>query len=100
MPLPETQIVFNIRKGSVPVRLNLDTSSMDMCAQLGMKAPKDPVRHIPNRGYVASPDRIEATRDVVPQFWNKKSMMADGFVARLITALKPASEGRPARSAP
>ncbi len=34
---PATQIAFNMKKGSVPVRLDVDVSGMDMCAQMGMK---------------------------------------------------------------
>ena len=38
MMSPETQIEFNKKKGSVPVRLDVDVSSMDVCAQKGMAA--------------------------------------------------------------
>ena len=34
---PETQIAFNTKKGSVPVRLDVDVSGMDACAQ---RAPR------------------------------------------------------------
>lgn len=88
---PEAQIAFNTKKGSVPVRLDLDVSSMDMCAQIGMKALKDPEQQIPNRDYVASPDRTGATRDVITQFWSTKSMTTDEFVAKFVSALKSAS---------
>jgi glucose/mannose transport system substrate-binding protein len=88
---PETQIAFNTKKGSVPVRLDLDVSSMDLCAQAGMKALKDPVQQIPSGGYIASPDRVGAVRDVITQFWSKKSMTTDEFVGKIVTALKSAS---------
>ena len=88
---PEAQIAFNTKKGSVPVRLDLDVSSMDLCAQAGMKALKDPVQQIPSGGYIASPDRVGAVRDVITQFWSTKSMTTDEFVAKVVTALKSAS---------
>jgi glucose/mannose transport system substrate-binding protein len=88
---PETQIAFNTKKGSVPVRLDLDVSSMDMCAQIGMKALKDPVQQVPSGGYIASPDRVGAVRDVITQFWSTKSMTTDEFVSKIVTALKSAS---------
>jgi glucose/mannose transport system substrate-binding protein len=88
---PETQIAFNTKKGSVPVRLDLDVSSMDICAQAGMKALKDPAQQIPSGGYIASPDRVGAVRDVITQFWSTKSMSTDDFVAKIVTALKSAS---------
>ena len=88
---PETQIAFNTKKGSVPARFDLDVSSMDACAQAGMNALKDPAQQIPNRDYVASPDRTGATRDVITQFWSTKTMTVDDFVAKFVTALKSAS---------
>jgi glucose/mannose transport system substrate-binding protein len=88
---PETQIAFNTKKGSVPVRLDLDVSSMDMCAQAGMKALKDPVQQVPSGGYIASPDRVGAVRDVITQFWSTKSMTTDEFVAKIVNAVKSAS---------
>jgi glucose/mannose transport system substrate-binding protein len=91
MLAPETQIAFNTKKGSVPVRLDVDVSSMDMCAQIGMKALKDPDQQIPSDNYIASPDRVGALRDVITQFWSNKSMSVDDFTAKIITALKSAS---------
>jgi glucose/mannose transport system substrate-binding protein len=75
----------------VPVRLDLDVSSMDKCAQAGMEALKDPEQQIPSGGYIASPDRVGALRDVITQFWSTKSMTADEFVAKIVNALKSAT---------
>jgi glucose/mannose transport system substrate-binding protein len=88
---PETQIAFNTKKGSVPVRLDVDVSSMDPCAQAGMKALKDPAQQVPSGGYIASPDRVGAVRDVITRFWATKTMTVDDFVAKVVTALKSAS---------
>lgn len=88
MLAPETQIAFNTKKGSVPVRLDVDVSSMDMCAQIGMKALKDPAQQVPSDNYLASPDRVGALRDAITQFWSTKSMTADDFVKRFAAALK------------
>lgn len=88
---PETQIAFNTKKGSVPVRLDLDVSSMDPCAQAGMKALKDPAQQVPSGSYIASPDLIGAVRDVITRFWSTKSMTVDEFVTKTAAALKSAS---------
>ena len=60
MLAPETQIAFNTKKGSVPVRLDVDVSSMDACAQAGVKVLKDPAQQVPSENYIASPDRVGA----------------------------------------
>jgi glucose/mannose transport system substrate-binding protein len=88
---PEAQIAFNMKKGSVPVRLDVDVSGMDACAQTGMKALQDPAQQIPSGGYIASPDRIGAVRDVITQFWSTKSMSVDDFIGKVVTAVKSAS---------
>jgi glucose/mannose transport system substrate-binding protein len=91
MLAPDTQIAFNKKKGSVPVRLDVDVSSMDPCAQAGMKVLKDPEQQIVNRNYIASADRNGAVRDVITRFWATKAMTVDDFTARVAAALKSAS---------
>jgi glucose/mannose transport system substrate-binding protein len=91
MMSPETQIEFNKKKGSVPVRLDVDVSSMDECAQKGMAALRDPAQQIPSNSFLASPDLEGAVRDVVTAFWNTPAMTTDEFVEKFIGALKAAS---------
>ena len=91
MMAPETQIAFNMKKGSVPVRLDLDVSSMDVCAQAGMAALQDAAQQVPSINYIASPDLVGATRDVITQYWNSPDMTVDEFVDRFVGALKAAS---------
>jgi glucose/mannose transport system substrate-binding protein len=88
---PETQIEFNKKKGSVPVRLDLDVSGMDECAQKGMAELKDPAQQVPSINFLASPDLVGATRDVITQFWNSPNMTTDEFVQRFTDAMKAAS---------
>jgi glucose/mannose transport system substrate-binding protein len=91
MMSPETQVAFNKKKGSVPVRLDVDVSSMDECAQKGMATLKDPAKQMPSINFLASPDLRGAVEDVVTQFWNTQSMTADQFVTKFVGALKAAS---------
>src|SRR5258708_40041772 len=44
---PETQIKFAEKKGSVPVRLDLNVSSLDPCAQPSMKMAADSAKQTP-----------------------------------------------------
>lgn len=90
MMSPETQIEFNKKKGSVPVRLDVDVSSMDECAQKGMAALRDPAQQIPSNSFLASPDLEGAIRDVVTAFWNTPSMTTDEFVENFVGAIEAA----------
>jgi glucose/mannose transport system substrate-binding protein len=91
MMSPKVQIEFNKKKGSVPVRLDVDVSSMDECAQKGMATLKDPAKQIPSINFLASPDLRGAVEDVVTQFWNTSSMTPDEFVTKFVGAMKAAS---------
>jgi glucose/mannose transport system substrate-binding protein len=45
---PATQVAFNNKKGSIPVRTDVDAKAMDICAQAGIQAMKDTSRQLPN----------------------------------------------------
>jgi glucose/mannose transport system substrate-binding protein len=90
MLAPETQLAFNSKKGSVPVRLDVDVSGMDACAQKGMAELRDPAKQIPSTNFLASPDLIGATEDVITQYWNTPSMTADTFVEKFVGAMQAA----------
>jgi glucose/mannose transport system substrate-binding protein len=91
MLAPDTQIEFNKKKGSVPVRLDVDVSTMDVCAQKGMAALKDPDRQIPSDSFLTTPDMYGALQDVITEFWHTPSMDVDTFVENYAAAMKAAS---------
>ncbi len=79
------QEVFNLNKGSIPVRLNMDMAKFDDCAKL---SAKDFVETSKNGGLVPSvahgmaikPAAEGAIKDAVSQFWNDdKISVADGM---------------------
>jgi glucose/mannose transport system substrate-binding protein len=85
---PETQIAFNTKKGSVPVRLDVDVSGMDACAQAGAAALRDPKRQVPTTEFLISPDLSGALDDVITQYWNDLGMTADQFVQKFVAAFE------------
>ncbi len=87
---PETQIDFNMKKGSVPVRLDVDVAKMDSCAQEGMASLRDPKKQIESINMLASPDLAGALEDVVTEFWNTPDMPVDTFVENYMAALEAA----------
>jgi glucose/mannose transport system substrate-binding protein len=91
MMAPETQIEFNKKKGSVPVRLDVDVSSMDICAQKGMAALRDPERQIPSDNFLTTPDMYGALQDVITEYWNTPSMDVETFVENYASAMEAAS---------
>ncbi len=85
---PTTQVAFNIKKGSIPIRTDVDSSKMDLCAQAGVNALKDPSRHVPNPDMLMTPDMTGAVQDVITKFWN-----TDQSVDDVMKALQGALKG-------
>jgi glucose/mannose transport system substrate-binding protein len=90
---PEFQEVFNLNKGSIPVRLNMNLDKFDACAKL---SAADFVATSKSGGLVPSvahgmaiPSATEgAIKDVVSQFWNDDKMTAAAAMDKLAAAAK------------
>jgi glucose/mannose transport system substrate-binding protein len=90
---PEFQEVFNLNKGSIPVRLNMKMDKFDDCAKT---SSKDFVATAKSGGLVPSiahgmavPSATEgAIKDVVSQFWNDDKMDAKAAMGKLAAAAK------------
>ncbi len=87
MLTPETQIQFALKKGSIPVRSDVDTSALDACAQKGMRYVADKAQQLPSGDMLAPPALIGALQDAISQYWNT-DMSADDFSAKVVTVLK------------
>ena len=78
------QEVFNLNKGSIPVRLNMDMAKFDDCAKMSSKdfvATSKGGGLVPSiaHGMAVSPSAEGAIKDAVSQFWNDdKISVADG----------------------
>jgi len=80
----EFQEVFNLNKGSIPVRLNMSMAKFDDCAKLSTKDFVDTSKSgslLPSvaHGMAVKPAAEGAIKDAVSQFWNDdKISVADG----------------------
>ena len=89
----EFQEVFNLNKGSIPVRLNMKMDKFDDCAKLSSKDFVDDAKSgtlVPSIAHgMAVPSAAEgAIKDVVSQFWNADKMSAKDAMAKLAAAAK------------
>jgi len=90
---PQFQEIFNLNKGSIPVRLNMDMAKFDDCAKL---SAKEFVGTAKSGGLVPSvsqdmalkPAMTGALKDVISQFWNDDKMTAAAAMDRLVAAAK------------
>ncbi|GGH18360.1 sugar ABC transporter substrate-binding protein [Alsobacter metallidurans] len=85
---PETQIAFNTKKGSIPVRTDVDVSSMDICAQKGAKMAADKAQQAPAMELLTPPSVTGAVEDVISSFWNTPAQSTDQFADKFAAALK------------
>jgi glucose/mannose transport system substrate-binding protein len=93
---PEFQEVFNLNKGSIPVRLNMNLDKFDDCARTsaadfvaGSKAGS----LVPSAAHgMAIPSAAEgAIKDVVSQFWNDDKATPAATMDKLVAAAKTKS---------
>ncbi len=84
---PDTQLQFNMKKGSNPIRQDIDVSQMDICAQHAAEVLKDPANQVPNPQFLLSNDALGAVRDVITAYWNDPSMTADQMTAAMSDVL-------------
>jgi len=88
---PEFQEVFNLNKGSIPVRLNMNMDKFDDCAKL---SAKEFVETAKSGGLVPSvsqdmalkPAQTGALKDVVSQFWNDDKMAPETAMKNMVKA--------------
>ncbi|MES2900337.1 MAG: ABC transporter substrate-binding protein [Pseudomonadota bacterium] len=84
---PATQVAFNKLKGSIPIRGDVDASSMDECARKGVAIMKDRSRHVGIGEVYLTPDQNGAMQDVLTAFWNTK-MPVEKAVKGIAAALR------------
>ncbi|MCM5678395.1 ABC transporter substrate-binding protein [Schlegelella sp. S2-27] len=90
---PEFQEVFNLNKGSIPVRLNMDLAKFDDCAKQSSAdfvASSKAGSLVPSIAHgMAVPSSAEgAIKDAVSQFWNTDRMTPKEAMERIASAAR------------
>jgi glucose/mannose transport system substrate-binding protein len=67
---PAVQVAFNAKKGSIPIRTDVEMGALDICSQQGVAALKDPSRHLPAPSQLAEPEKKGLLDDAITKFWN------------------------------
>ncbi len=84
---PKVQIAFAQKKGSIPVRLDVDDSSLDACAQKAAGWIKEASAQVPANEMLSPPNLTGAIEDVISEYWNNPSMTADTFISRVASTM-------------
>jgi glucose/mannose transport system substrate-binding protein len=87
MLAPATQVEFSNKKGSIPVRTDVDVSKMDVCAQQGLTIMKDKSRQLGNGEVYLTPDQNGSLSDILTAYWNK-NIPVEKVQKDIVAALK------------
>ncbi len=88
---PTSQLEFSKKKGSIPARMDVDVSLMDVCAQKSHAVVKDPANQVEAQELISTPNFQGAIQDAITQYWNTQNMSADTFIGKVIAAMRDAS---------
>jgi len=73
---PEVQVAFNLAKGSLPIRGDIDMSTANDCMQKGL-AILAAGNILPDGNQTLSPDTSAQLEDLMVEFWNDPSITAE-----------------------
>ena len=73
---PEAQVSFNLKKGSLPIRGDIDLSTANDCMQKGLKILADG-NILPSGDMALSPDSQTQIEDLMAEFWSSDMSAAD-----------------------
>lgn len=86
---PDTQVAFNLKKGSLPVRGDIDLSAANDCMQKGLKLLADGAL-LPDATMLLTPDTVNQINDLFTQFFADTSISADDAQKRFVDIIADA----------
>lgn len=86
---PEVQVAFNLAKGSLPIRGDIDMSSANDCMQKGLEILASG-NILPSGDILLTPDTQGQVEDLMVEFWNDPSYSAADAQARYVEIIADA----------
>ena len=86
---PETQVAFNLKKGSLPVRGDIDLSTANDCMQKGL-AILATGNIVPDANQLMTPDSQRQLEDLFVEFFNNPSVSVADAQARFVDIIASA----------
>ncbi len=87
---PEALIQFNLKKGSIPSRTDVDMKAFDQCAQDAAAYIKNPANQLPDYGLVLPPDVVGSIQDLIGEYFTDPKFTPADFVERFADAISAA----------
>ena len=86
---PEVQVAFNLKKGSLPIRGDIDMSTANDCMQKGL-AILESGNVLPSGDIIFSQDTSNQLNDLMTTFWNDHSMTVEEVQAAYVDIIRTA----------
>lgn len=86
----ETQVAFNLAKGSLPVRGDVDLEATNACMKKGIEILKSPQNILPSLIQILSSDARGQIEDLARELFADDSMSVDDAQARFVDIIKHA----------
>lgn len=86
----ETQVAFNLAKGSLPVRGDVDLEAANTCMKKGIEILKSPQNILPSLIQILTADTRGQIEDLAREFFADASMSVDDAQARFVDIIKQA----------
>jgi glucose/mannose transport system substrate-binding protein len=84
---PAAQAAFSSRKGSVPVRSDVEPAATDPCGRLAATLMKDRARQLPNDEVFLTPEQNGAMADVLTSYWHRP-VAVEAVQEKILVALR------------
>ncbi len=86
----ETQVAFNLAKGSLPVRGDVDLEAANACMKKGIEILKSPENILPSLNQNLTADTKGQIEDLTKEFFADPNMTVDDAQARFVEIIKQA----------
>ncbi len=86
----EVQVAFNLKKGSLPMRADVDLSAANDCMQKGLAILDKSTAVFPNDAQMIDRDSINQITDILNSFWADQSITPEAAQAKFVAVIKAA----------
>lgn len=87
---PEAQVAFNLKKGSMPIRTDVDLSTANACMKKGLEILNGPDGLLPSGETMLSSDTQQQLVDLNQEFFADKSYPLDDYIERYAEIIETA----------
>ena len=85
------QVAFNLKKGSMPIRQDVDLDAANACMKKGLEIMADPANIVPNNAQMMLREDIYRIRDLRNEFFTDPSLSVDEAFEQFVEIIETAA---------